>query len=158
ACGASSTSVEQANGLQNDVAGDLYALGAQFVDGVVRSVMVCVAVSVIEVNDIRHGDAEPGKRIMIVGDLVFRFKKIRLVSQPGWGREHYIPKPLRRLFVAQDVEVFIADHVGQQESFDLLVSSVLFPLLGEVAAAVEAVSIAPSHIPRFGRWDGLLAV
>ncbi len=47
------------------------------------------------------------------------------------------------LRVAVNVEVGVADHVGQQECLDVLERAVLLPFVGEVADAVEAVGGGP---------------
>src|SRR5215471_7880014 len=111
----SSAAVEQTNGLQDYVTGDLHALGAQLVDRVFRSVVVCVLVSVVEVNNIRYRDTETGKRHVIVGNDIFRSEKVRLVAEPGSCLENNIFKPRRGVSVAQDVQILIPNHVRQQK-------------------------------------------
>ena len=50
------------------------------------------------------------------------------VQQPGGG-----------VLDVVDVEVLVGDHVGDEEGFDFVDGSVLAPLGGEVAGAVERV-------------------
>ncbi len=45
--------------------------------------------------------------------------------------------------VEVDVQILVADHVGQQECLDLADGAVLRPLRGQVARAVERVGWAP---------------
>ncbi len=50
---------------------------------------------------------------------------------------HHIEQPWRRVSVADDVKVPIADHVGEQKRLDLLERAIVRPLCGFVAAAIQ---------------------
>ena len=63
------------------------------------------------------------------------------VEQPGCG-----------VVLVVDVEVFVGDHVGDEEGLDLAEGAVVGPLGGEVAGAVEGVGL------RIQLLDGLFAV
>ena len=73
----------------------------------------------------------------------FGLEEVRLIAQRGGRLEHQIAEPRRGVGVALDVEVGVADHVEQEEGFDLGGGAVLVPLLREVLGAVKAVGGGP---------------
>ena len=75
-------------------------------------------------------DDGAGEEVGLVAQLRCRLGKPCLRSR-GW------------VGIAVDVEVGVADHVGQQKSFDGFQRAILLPFVGQVAGAVETVGGGP---------------
>src|ERR1035437_4726405 len=88
---------------------------------------------------------------MIVIDGVIAGEEMRLVAEPRGRFVNDAFDPWGGVFVAIDVEVGVADHIGQQECFDLFGGAVLLPFLRKMACAVETVGVGP-------RFHGFLGV
>ena len=70
-------------------------------------------------------------------------EEMGLIAQSYGSLQDKVFQPRRGVLVALNVEIGIADHIGQQESLDLLERTVILPFLGEVARTVQAVAIRP---------------
>ena len=66
----------------------------------------------------------------------------RVVGVDG-SLEEEVAEPGSGLHLFEDVEVLVADHVGDEEGFDALQGAVGVPPGGEVAGAVERVGVRP---------------
>src|SRR5882672_12822584 len=129
--------------LPNDVAGDLEAARAELVDGVLRCVMEDVVVAVVDVDDVGHGDAVLHEGKVVVANACSLSEKMRLIAEPCGGFQHKILQPGRGVGVTLDVEIGVANHVGEEEGFDLLERAILFPNFSEMARAVKAIGGGP---------------
>ena len=149
--------VDEADHLEEEVGGDLEGLGADLVEGVLGGVVVAVGRgvgvgAVVGVDDVEDGDAALGE-----GEVVVRLRlSWYLKTLAEWPV--FLAAAASRsssqgveLVVVVDVEVLVADHVGDEEGLDLVEGAVLRPLGGEVAGAVEGVGGGPL-------LDGLFAV
>ena len=131
--------VEEADGLQHGAADDFQALGTEFIDGILRDVPEDVVIAVVEVDEVRAGDAPlyEGKMVIVHGHG--SREEMRLIAQPGGRLIDHGFEPCCRIRIMLDVEIGISDHIGQEESFDFLQGSVGFPFFLEVTDTVEAV-------------------
>src|SRR5215469_3910104 len=73
--------VQHPDRLQNDIAGDLEALGAKLVHCVLNRMVEDVVVAVVEVDDVGAGHAAFNERQVIVFDLEAACEEVRLISE-----------------------------------------------------------------------------
>ena len=98
-----------------------------------------IVVALVEVDEIGRGHAPLQKREMIVFDFQRAGEKVGLIAEPGRSLINGIFQPGRGIAVTLDVQIGVADHVGQKERLDLLQSAFSLPFLGEMRFAVKAV-------------------
>src|SRR5215472_560374 len=91
----SGTGVQQANGFQYHVACDLHTLGTDFIECILRGMVIGVVVAVVQVNDVCHRHAELGERHMVIRHRCLRGEEIRLVPKPLCGLQDHIFQPGR---------------------------------------------------------------
>jgi len=149
--------IDEADDLEDEVAGGLEGFGADFVEGVLGGVMVAVGEflgvgAVVVVDEVEDGDAA-----LLEGEMV-------VLDGEGWvfgdggemigilrGGHQDVGEPGCGVLFAVDVERLVADHVEDDEGLDFGDGAVLGPLGGEMACAVEGVGGAPG-------LDGLFTV
>src|ERR1035437_4732205 len=154
----SSALVDEADGFEEEVGGDLEGLGAELVDGVLRGVVVAVGElvgvgAVVDVDEVEDGDAAFFEWDVVVTEALDGvLEDVAGVAGVFGGDGEQVFEPRGGLIVLVDVEVLVADHVGQEECFYLGEGAVGVPLGGEMASAVERVGVGP------GAGDGFFAV
>ncbi len=148
--------VDEVDHLEEEVASGLEGLGADLVEGVFGGVVVAVGVggvvgAVVVVDDVEDGDATlvEGDGVVFDGGVVFG--ECGRVAGVFGGLDEEGPELGGGVGVVVDVEVLVADHVGEEEGLDVGEGAVLGPLGGEVAGAVEGVLRGPG-------LDGFFAV
>ncbi len=148
--------VDEVDHFEKEVAGGLEGLRADLVEGVFGGVVVAVGVggvvgAVVVVDDVEDGDAAlvEGNGVVFDGGVVGG-EGGGVAGVPG-GLDEERPELGGGVGVVVDVEVLVADHVGEEEGLDVGEGAVLGPLGGEVAGAVEGVLRGPG-------FDGFFAV
>ena len=148
--------VDQADHFEEEVGGDLEGFGADLVHGVLGGVVVTVrggrgVGAVVDVDEVEDGDAALLEGDVIVADGVGVFVDVGGVASVLGGDLEQVAEPGGGVLLVVDVEVLVADHVGEEECLDFFEGAVAAPLGGEVAGAVEGVGGGPG-------LDGLFAV
>ena len=113
--------------------------------------MVAVVGAVVQVDDVdgRHAALDKGQ--MVVFDRLLGLEEVAVVAEFVRGLAHQVDQPAGGSRFTLDVEVLVADHVGQHEGFDLAQRAVASPFGGQMAAAVGGVGGGPV-------WNRLFAV
>ncbi len=127
------------------------AVGADLVDRVLNGVVVAVVGAVVEIDHIDGGDAAIDKGQMIVVHGFFGLEEVVLIAELFCGLADKIDEPAGGAGFALDVEILVADHIGQHKGLDAAQGSVAAPLGGQVPAAIRRVGRGPV-------FDGLFAV
>src|SRR6202034_3947056 len=155
-------SIEDTNGFEDHAAYNLQALGAEFVDRVLRRVPEDVVVAISEINEVSASHTSFHKWNVIVTDFVVVSEKMRLVPQALCRLTYDVFQPRGGIQIAINVEIGVADHIGQQECFNLFESSVALPLLGQMSDAIKAVVLKrhflgkTTRAVRFHRFLGIV--
>src|SRR5580700_9653629 len=131
--------VEDADCLQHGHADNFQALGTELVDGVLRRVPENIVVAVVEVNEVRTGDALLHKWDVIVVHRHGPSEEMRLIANPGSGLVDDVLEPRRRVRIALNIQIGISNHIRQQECLDFLQGSVGLPFIFQMANAIQAV-------------------
>ena len=110
--------VDEADHFEEEIACNLKGVGADLVDGVEGGVVVAVGQghgvrAVVDVDDVEDGDAALLEREMIVLDGGLVFEDVAGVAGVLRGLLEQVEEPGGGVLVPVDVEVFVADHVGQ---------------------------------------------
>ena len=105
--------------------------------------MVAVVRSVVEIDyvDGRHTALDEGQVIVI--DRFFGLEEIVLVAEFLCSLTNQVHQPCRGTGFALNIEILVADHVGEHESLDAAQRAVAAPLRREVAAAIGRVGGRP---------------
>ena len=80
---------------------------------------------------------------MIVFDVHLLLEKVALVAELLRRLRHQIDQPRGGMRLALDVEILVADHVGEHKGFDLVERAVTAPFCGQMAAAVSRIGVRP---------------
>src|SRR6478609_379292 len=135
--------VDKADGLHEDIAVDGKAVRADFVHGVLRGVVIAVVGAVVEIDDVDRGYAAGHEGQMIVVYRFFILEEISLIAEFLCGLAHQGHEPIGRTGLALNIQVLVADHVGEQKSLDAAECSVATPFCCKVATAVCRVGGRP---------------
>src|SRR5215469_1208765 len=112
--------IENANGLEHNAADNLETAQVELVNRIFRGVPVGEVVAVGEVNEVHGGNTSFHKRNVIVEDLQFAAEKMGLISQTLGRLINNFLQPSSGIRFAFDVQVCVADHIGQDERFHFL--------------------------------------
>src|ERR1041385_3802255 len=129
--------------LEQYLADNAKALGAQFIDSVFARMPVGVRRAIIQVDQIESVDAAAQERHMVVfyGAAVFR----KMTSEPQMLRRapDQLTQRTRRVQILKNVELSVSDHIHIDQSADIAQGAVARPFFRQMPAAVQAVSIRP---------------
>src|SRR5688572_28221984 len=96
---------------EDDVADDLEAAGADELDGVVGR----VPGGVLEVDDVDRGNAGAHERHVVIIDRRQLVREGRAVAEPRGRVPDDVDQPGRRVRIALDDQILVADHVEQDQ-------------------------------------------
>ena len=108
--------------------------------------------AVVDVDEVEDGDAALLEGDVVVGDVdLLVLEDVAGVAGVFGGLAEELDEGGGGVRVGVDVEVAVADHVGEEEGFDVAEGAVLGPFGGEMAGAVGVVVALPF-------FDGFFAV
>ena len=108
------------DGGEDYVADDADAPGADFVERVLARMPVAELYVIIQVDDVHGSHVARGEGQVIVLRSRLARNKYLLIAELGGRGPHKIYKPSRRIRVAFKMRILLTNHIGKDQSLDVL--------------------------------------